>query len=399
MGWQDAGVLIHGSFNTEFFHRIVVQCKTAQCCVLFVPHRKEVKEAKTPLPKDIVEARLGIPGRSMWCSTRREIRETDIVSAGAQAIRHLLKIPGLEYVILHGGSESRLVEKLCSVSVGRVFSFSSFDFERMPTLPSMLVDNLWAELPPTAEELNSLFEPAKNVPMMNHCARIDLADGNFTYAHLTEPIGELSLGTLVFYHGNGETVSQYSTVSGGFRTKLAELGWRVVCVEYRGYHNVHTSGLQNMDNVADDVDRVLKWASKSFQQGPMVVYGRSIGSLAAISAAKATTGPPTAIIIESGFSQTGLQARLSARGLNLVTPLSLTATLQCYEGKVLLFGSQDDHIVPAELNYRELASVVNDKAICVLFERGRHNVAVWNEEIYWSPLKDFLSSLIGTKYV
>ena len=66
--------------------------------------------------------------------------------------------------------------------------------------------------------------------------------------------------------------------------------------------------------------------------------------------------------------------------------------LEAYsDGPVLIFGSIDDHIVPFDLNYADLAKIKGVQGKC--FEMGRHNVAVWNEREFYETLERFLQKV------
>jgi hypothetical protein len=211
---------------------------------------------------------------------------------------------------------------------------------------------------------------------------------------VTEALVPEAKGMVIYYHGNGEAVSNYTTVNGGIMTKLNNMGFSASFVEYRGYHPVHCSGLQTMDNIAQDTATVIEAVKKrhSLTSAQIVVFGRSIGSLPAICS---VASAPSSIIIESGFSSEGLQKRVKRKGLTGIKCLPLTEILTEFGGRVLIFGSKDDHIVPCEENYIQLVEEGTQKAsvkVFKCFDMGRHNVSCWNEEEYFQTLASFLAA-------
>jgi pimeloyl-ACP methyl ester carboxylesterase len=120
---------------------------------------------------------------------------------------------------------------------------------------------------------------------------------------------------ILHFHGNGEVVADWADFGG----MLDANGIDVVFAEYRGYGG--SRGRPSLTSLLDDAlvvfDAMIACGSKAED---IVVYGRSIGSLAAIHVAAAR--PVHGLVVESGIND--LQERLLLR----VRPAEIGATEQ-----------------------------------------------------------------------
>jgi hypothetical protein len=198
---------------------------------------------------------------------------------------------------------------------------------------------------------------------------------------------------VVVFHGNGESVTNYCF--GSYLLKmLHDAGCHVCFAEYRGYHPILApTGQQTCGNVGSDVATIVAAVRKLTKPERLLCYGRSIGSLAVI--AGTCSSHCDALIIESGFSTSGLLSRVQR-----VVPhfdgelLPLTERLAAFPGPVMLIHARDDHIVRVQ-NYEENVAAragKSDDAFC-LFEVGMHSVLTWSAAAVLAMFRVFLAKV------
>lgn len=179
---------------------------------------------------------------------------------------------------------------------------------------------------------------------------------------------------LLHFHGNGEVVADWL---GDFAGALDAGGLDTYFAEYRGYGG--GAGRPSLSALLDDALTVFDAMGRAPDE--VVVYGRSIGSLAA--AHVAAHRPVRALVLESGISD--LYERIALR----VRPSDLDATEQelraavkrsfDQEAKiarstcpVLLLHTEHDGMVEKHHAERN-AAAAGERAELVVFPRGDHN--------------------------
>lgn len=127
---------------------------------------------------------------------------------------------------------------------------------------------------------------------------IPLGDGVFLgarlhAAHRDDPV-------LLFFHGNGEIVSDYEDIGEIYRRH----GINFLPVDYRGYGR--SSGRPTLSAMLRDglvsFDYLEKWLRDQGRGGPVLVMGRSLGSAPALTVAYHRQERVAGLIIESGFA-------------------------------------------------------------------------------------------------
>ncbi len=207
------------------------------------------------------------------------------------------------------------------------------------------------------EVLKVLFHPRKASEVEPPAGAVDLdfsvdedvrIGGRFYPADVGAP-------NILFFHGNGEIVSDYDTVG----PKYNEYGMSFLAVDYRGYGR--STGVPSVSAMIHDAHSVFNQV-KSFlkdenRNGPFILMGRSLGSVCAIELAATHQEDITALIIESGIATT--MPLLQNMGID-------TAGLGITE--------QDGF-----RNIHKIAKVT--KPICVLHARHDQLISVANAEL------------------
>jgi ADP-ribosylglycohydrolase/pimeloyl-ACP methyl ester carboxylesterase len=201
---------------------------------------------------------------------------------------------------------------------------------------------------------------------------------------------------VVLFHGNGEVVSDYDDLSAQFHKIHASL----VVIDYRGYGQ--STGTPNVRNMVDDAPRILEQIQKDLMHHglplPVVVLGRSLGSLCA---AKLTTHVPkrcSGFVIDSGFNN--LNAFAARRGFDISTAISEQDKLdfdpgrcleQSYAPLLIIHGAQDTIIEVHEARANEKQALSRQKHLEIVENHG-HNDLFYAPK-YWACLKEFFETI------
>lgn len=202
--------------------------------------------------------------------------------------------------------------------------------------------------------------------------------------------------TIVFFHGNGEVVSDYI---GYFDLKIENLGCSILFAEYRGYGL--SSGNPSLVEMLDDVKVVIQ--SINVPSEEIVLFGRSVGSIYALHGASVFPNI-SGLIIESGISD------IIVRVLRMLSPEEIGTTeeelleegkkyfdhhqkIKAFQGQTLILHTKHDSLVHSS-NAIDLYNWANEPKILKLFEDGDHNdIGLVNEEEYFSLIRNFIGRL------
>lgn len=202
---------------------------------------------------------------------------------------------------------------------------------------------------------------------------------------------------LLHFHGNGEVVGDYLPA---FPSFFSGKGVGTFLAEYRGYGA--SSGVPALVGMLDDVTALMKATQRPPSQ--VVVFGRSIGSIYAIEAARrfpdiaglilesSIADPLERVLLRASPEELGVDA--AHMNAEAERHLNHQQKLAAYTGPLLVLHAQDDHLVEmshAQRNH-DWAACTNKKL--VLFEHGDHNsIFHANAEDYLREVYDFLDSL------
>ena len=154
-----------------------------------------------------------------------------------------------------------------------------------------------------AHVLASLFHPRRETPgrlpdKLREDLKIGVGQGievgaSFHFKHRDAPV-------ILFFHGNGEIVSDYDELGGYF----LDMGVNFFVVDYRGYGS--SSGSPTFSDMMGDshvlLDFLISYMGKKKMTGPVCVMGRSLGSAPAIELGANGVHPLKSLMIESGFA-------------------------------------------------------------------------------------------------
>ncbi|MGV1097877.1 alpha/beta hydrolase [Thiovibrio sp. JS02] len=199
--------------------------------------------------------------------------------------------------------------------------------------------------------------------------------------------------TILFFHGNGEVVSDYDEVGPGYVGQ----GLNFFAVEYRGYGR--SGGTPTVRTLLSDAHkafaRIREWLAARGRTGHLVVMGRSLGSVAAIELA-ATEAAVEGLIVESGIART--LPLLSSIGID-VKALALTEgdgfgnleKMAQVRKPTYILHAQHDQIIPL-VQAEELQSVcpARSKEFQMIPGADHNNILAKTGRLYFQAIKQFV---------
>jgi len=253
------------------------------------------------------------------------------------------------------------------------------------------------------EVLQALFHPRPETADPHAPNIIDLAievdkdirlGAGFHLAGLADP-------NILFFHGNGETVSDYDTIGPMYN----EQGLNFLSVDYRGYGR--SDGTPTVTTMMRDAHAVLRqtrgWLQDNNYTGPLIIMGRSLGSACALELAAAYHDDIAGLIIESGFSTTiplllclGVDVEAlhitEADGFNNISKISR------FSGPTFILHGQYDRIIPltnAEL--LQTHSPARSKEFQMVPGADHNTVISRAGKLYFAAIKRFTDKIRGIR--
>jgi len=208
---------------------------------------------------------------------------------------------------------------------------------------------------------------------------------------------DLSLPTVLHFHGNGEIVADYDHIAPAFLTAGASL----VSVDYRGYGS--STGSSSTSSLIDDapivLDEVIAFLKKRGHTGPLVVMGRSLGSAPAIELASTRGGDIAGLIVESGFAQIPpllalFGISLESLGLRDILGMDNEDKMANVRMPVLVLHAEGDVLLPPWNGERIHEHAASDEKRLVMIPNADHNtIMAFGGRLYWGAIAEFLAAL------
>ncbi len=202
---------------------------------------------------------------------------------------------------------------------------------------------------------------------------------------------------VVFFHGNGETASDYDSIAPLFDS----CGVSFWVVDYRGYGRStgkpsFSSMFEDAETLVADVPRIAAAAGTEFTK--VILMGRSIGSASAIHVVSSGCATLAGLVLDSPY----------ADGLALIRrlggPQLARADLPGFEDNIdkisrctlptLIIHGTDDQIIPvtdAEALFEACPS--RDRRIIKIHGAGHNNLLAVGYSEYYTELKEFFAHM------
>lgn len=206
-----------------------------------------------------------------------------------------------------------------------------------------------------------------------------------------------SAPNILFFHGNGEIVSDYNDLGPIYVKK----GINFLPVDYRGYGK--STGTPTVAAMMKDCHAIFayvqNWLKNNDYTGPMIVMGRSLGSASALELGANYQDRIDGLIIESGFAY--LVPLLKLLGIN-VKHLGISENLyfhnidkiKTFKKPTLIIHAENDHIIPFSDGKSLYQASPNPKKRLLMIPGANHNdILLVGFQDYMEAIKDFLKTL------
>lgn len=202
------------------------------------------------------------------------------------------------------------------------------------------------------ELLAFFFHPRPEIPgrgTPSHAVDMMIpVDGEARINARLHPAGKTD-PTLLFFHGNGEIVSDYDDLGPIY----SRMGINFFPVDYRGYGR--SSGTPTISAMMADCRVILDFVRdlllREGYSGPLFVMGRSIGSASAIEIAKTAPEKIDGLIVESGFAHiipllNLLGAHTGGLDPRAIREMENIHKIGAFTKPLLVIHAERDHIIP-----------------------------------------------------
>ncbi len=199
--------------------------------------------------------------------------------------------------------------------------------------------------------------------------------------------------SLLFFHGNGEIVSDYDNLAEHF----SSLGIELIIADFRGYGK--STGTPTLRAALEDSHIILDYLKdKKVLKNKVCVMGRSLGSAPTIELCSKRSDIQ-GCILESGYAdpiplveRRGLKIDKTSPEENAV--FNNSQKISAVKCPTLIMHGEDDFLISpkeAKLNYDKAGAKV--KRLEILEGVGHNDMMMAPEHSYFSALKVFLDSL------
>ena len=184
-----------------------------------------------------------------------------------------------------------------------------------------------------------------------------------------------SRGVVLYLHGNRGNLQRWAEYYADF----IPLGYDFFIIDYRGYGK--SSGVPSEAGLYQDAEAAYRWLASRYEEGQIVVYGRSLGS--ALAAWLGSRFTPQAVILETPYdnipnvirAQAGLPLPAGLFRLHFRNDYYLSR-LNC---PAYIFAGTQDALVPFRLSLR-LRPLLPSPDHFIIFRGGdHHNLASFPE--------------------
>jgi alpha-beta hydrolase superfamily lysophospholipase len=200
---------------------------------------------------------------------------------------------------------------------------------------------------------------------------------------------------ILFFHGNGEVVSDYDEISPFYHQKKMNL----VVADYRGYGA--STGTPTLADLVKDARVIFKEVREELLKRnlrkDLWVMGRSLGSIAALELASRYQEELKGLIIESGFPSVvrimfHLGLPVQVMGLEKIDQECLERIKKIFLPTLIIHGDQDS-LVPlenAEAIYQHLGT--REKKLLIIPSATHNDIMLVGFKDYFNAIQRFIET-------
>jgi alpha-beta hydrolase superfamily lysophospholipase len=200
---------------------------------------------------------------------------------------------------------------------------------------------------------------------------------------------------ILYFHGNGEVVSDYDGIAPFYHRK----GINLVVADFRGYGA--SGGSPNFTNLVQDASPILEAVKREISQKGLKpnlwVMGRSMGSIPALELADRQADKIKGLVVESGFASVTRLIKhlgLPSRGIDL-EPLEQERMNRIRKISIptLVIHGERDNLVPLQ-EARDLYALLGaaQKKLVIIPKADHNNIMFAGLELYLEAIQEFVGA-------
>ena len=207
-------------------------------------------------------------------------------------------------------------------------------------------------------------------------------------------INNRSSPSILFFHGNGEVVSDYD----GIAPLYNQIGINLFMADYRGYGS--SGGTPSFTSMVGDAHQIfgafLDIRRHNRYSGDIWVMGRSLGSISAIELASGYQHQIKGLIVESGFASILRLVEYLGFPAEFLGATDITfpnmANIRSIDLPTLILHGEQDKLIPvAEARDLFENSAAKRKRLVIIDGAGHNDIMVVDMESYFSAIREFVS--------
>ncbi len=204
---------------------------------------------------------------------------------------------------------------------------------------------------------------------------------------------------ILYFHGNGETVSDYDDIGPLYN----HAGMNLLVADFRGYG--WSNGTPTVSAMLDDADVIFcktrDWLKENSHSGALFLMGRSLGSVSAIDLATQYGDAIKGLILESAIADTIPLAK--SLGMNL-DEMNFTEEdgfrniqkIETIKTPTFIFhGARDEIITAVEAEKLQSFSGARTKEFMVIPGADHNSMILTGGRLYFETIKTFIDKVTG----
>ena len=250
--------------------------------------------------------------------------------------------------------------------------------------------------------INVLFHPRKeNIsPLPTSCMDIEIPlSSRATVLGCRFHVHDKEAATIIYFHGNGETVSDYDRIG----PLYAEAGLNIFIATYRGYG--WSTGEPSVSSLFSDCREIYDFLKIFFRDneftGPLFIMGRSLGSASAIELAHSEPEVFKGLIIESGFAHTlplieKMGIEISEDEIHEEECFNNIAKIKEITIPTMIYHGARDELIPvAEAEKLQSESGARNKQFQMIPGADHNSLLTVAGRLYFQTIKEFTDKTCG----
>lgn len=253
------------------------------------------------------------------------------------------------------------------------------------------------------EALRVLFHPRRDSGShsppgaVDYRVQVDEGVGIVCRIHLAG----IDCPNIIFFHGNGEIVSDYDPIGPMF----TKAGMNLLAADYRGYGK--SSGNPTVSTMLPDARVIFtelkEWLAQGGYSGPLVVMGRSLGCVSALEIAAAFPDDFACLVIESGFATTmplllSLGVDVHRLGINEADGFNNIQKIAGFTKPTFLLHASKDQIIPlSQATILHSHCGAKSKELQVVPGADHNTIIQITGKLYFDAIRKFIDKATGVR--